>query len=123
MLINKLFLFDKGKANKAKRLEKERLERKAEKEKTMRKYKKIDGHTESEWNELHKSGKLACTWEQACKVEWKKERRADKHKMTIAKRAAKATLKELTEAELKIRQLEAEVAHLKQLKDLNSDIP
>lgn len=123
MLINKLFLFDKGKANKAKRLEKERLERKAEKEKTMKKYKKIDGHTESEWNELHKSGKLAFTWEQACKAEWKKERRADKHRMTIAKKAAKATLKELTEAELKIKQLEAKVAYLEKLKDLNSDIP
>lgn len=123
MLINKLFLFDKGGANRAKRLEKERLERKAGKIKSMKNYKKIDGHTKSEWNELHESGKLAFTWEQACKAEWKKERRADKHRMTIAKKAAKATLKELTEAELKIRQLEAEVAHLKQLKDLNSDIP
>ena len=64
MLINKLFLLNKGKANKAKRLEKERLERKAEKEKTMRNYKKIDGHAESEWNELHKSGQLAFTYEQ-----------------------------------------------------------
>lgn len=36
MLINKLFLFDKGKANKAKRLEKKRLERKAEKEEIMK---------------------------------------------------------------------------------------
>ena len=130
ILINKLFLFKKGKENKTKRLEKERREWKAEKENFMKKYKKIDGHTESEWNELHKSGKLACTWEQACKAEWKKERRADKHRMTIAKKAAKQTIADYAKLEMEnmqlkkeIEYLKNEIEYLKQHKDLNSDIP
>ena len=75
------------------------------------------------WDREFAEGKRCMSYEQMKKEDAKQKRRADKHRMTIAKKAAKATLKELAEAELKIQQLEAEVAHLKQLKDLNSDIP
>ena len=67
-------------------------------------------------------GERACTWEQAVKLEEKKRRAAEKHKMTIAKNAAKATLKEYAELQLKVQQLEAKIKYLESLKDKNSDI-
>lgn len=95
----------------------------------MGKIKKVDGYTESQWNEMHAKGERAYTWEQAVKLEEKKRRAAEKHKMTIAKNAAKATLKEYAALELKVQQLEAEleqnkayIKHLESLKDKNSDI-
>ena len=88
----------------------------------MGKIKKVDGYTEQQWNEMHAKGERACTWEQAVKLEEKKRRAAEKHKMTIAKNAAKATLKEYAKLQLKVQQLEAELEHYKSLKDKNSDI-
>ena len=76
-----------------------------------------------QYKKEYDEGMHAMTLEQYIAAERKKKRRADKHRMTIAKRAARATLKELAEAELKIQQLDAKVAYLEQLKDLNSDIP
>ena len=88
----------------------------------MGKIKKVDGYTEQQWNEMHAKGERACTWEQAVKLEEKKRSAAEKHKMTIAKNAAKATLKEYAALQLKVQQLEAELEHYKSLKDKNSDI-
>ena len=88
----------------------------------MGKIKKIDGYTEQQWNEMVAKGERACTWEQAVKLEEKKIRAAEKHKMTIAKNAAKATLKEYAELQLKVQQLEAKIKYLESLKDKNSDI-
>ena len=85
-LINRLFLKQKTKKQKTK-----------SKEQTMGKIKKVDGYTEQQWNEMVAKGERACTWEQAVKLEKKKRRAAEKHKMTIAKNAAKATLKEYAE--------------------------
>ena len=122
-LINRLFLKQKTKKQKTKK------QKNKQKEKTMGKIKKIDGYTEQQWNEMHAKGERACTWEQAVKNEEKKRRAAEKHKMTIAKNAAKATLKEYAELQLKVQQLEAEIEqhkayikHLESLKDKNSDI-
>ena len=88
----------------------------------MGKIKKIYGYTEQQWNEMHAKGERACTWEQAVKLEEKKRRAAEKHKRTIAKNAAKATLKEYAELQLKVQQLEAKIKYLESLKDKNSDI-
>ena len=110
-LINRLFLKQKTKKQKNK-----------SKEQTMGKIKKIDGYTEQQWNEMVAKGERACTWEQAVKLEEKKRSAAEKHKMTIAKNAAKATLKEYAELQLKVQQLEAYIKHLESLKDKNSDI-
>ena len=110
-LINRLFLKQKTKKQKNK-----------QKEQTMGKIKKVDGYTEQQWNEMVAKGERACTWEQAVKLEEKKRRAAEKHKMTIAKNAAKATLKEYAELQLKVQQLEAYIKHLESLKDKNSDI-
>ena len=88
----------------------------------MGKIKKVDGYTEQQWNEMVAKGERACTWEQAVKLEKKKRRAAEKHKMTIAKNAAKETLKEYAELQLKVQQLEAEIKHLESLIDKNSDI-
>ena len=105
-LINRLFLKQKTKS----------------KEQTMGKIKKVDGYTEQQWNEMHAKGERACTWEQAVKLEEKKRSAAEKHKMTIAKNAAKATLKEYAELQIKVQQLEAKIKYLESLKDKNSDI-
>lgn len=110
-LINRLFLKQKTKKQKNK-----------SKEQTMGKIKKVDGYTEQQWNEMVAKGERACTWEQAVKLEEKKRRAAEKHKMTIAKNAAKATLKEYAELQLKVQQLEAKIKYLESLKDKNSDI-
>ena len=110
-LINRLFLKQKTKKQKNK-----------QKEQTMGKIKKVDGYTEQQWNEMHAKGERACTWEQAVKLEEKKRRVAEKHKMTIAKNAAKETLKEYAELQIKVQQLEAKIKYLESLKDKNSDI-
>ena len=110
-LINRLFLKQKDKKQKDK-----------SKENTMGKIKKVDGYTESQWNEMYAKGERAYTWEQVVKFEEKKRRVAEKHKMTIAKNAAKETLKEYAKLQLENQQLKAELEHLKSLKDKNSDI-
>ena len=122
-LINRLFLKQKTKKQKTKK------QKTKSKEQTMGKIKKVDGYTEQQWNEMVAKGERACTWEQAVKLEKKKRRAAEKHKMTIAKNAAKATLKEYAELQLKVQRLEAEIEqhkayikHLESLKDKNSDI-
>ena len=56
------------------------------------------------------------------KLEEKNRRAAEKHKMTIAKNAAKATLKEYAQLQLENQQLKAYIKHLESLKDKNSDI-
>lgn len=122
-LINRLFLKQKTKKQKTKN------QKNKQKEQTMGKIKKVDGYTEQQWNEMVAKGERACTWEQAVKLEEKKRSAAEKRKMTIAKNAAKATLKEYAELQLKVQQLEAEIEqhkayikHLESLKDKNSDI-
>ena len=110
-LINRLFLKQKTKKQKDE-----------SKEKTMGKIKKVDGYTEQQWNEMHAKGERAYTWEQVVKFEEKKRRSAEKHKMTIAKNAAKETLKECAKLQLENQQLKAELEHWKSLKDKNSDI-
>ena len=130
-LINRLFL--KQKTKKTKKAEKQVKgadnDKSKSKEQTMGKIKKVDGYTESQWNEMVAKGERAMTWEQAVKLEEKNRRAAEKRKMTIAKNAAKATLKEYAELQLKVQQLEAEIEHkkayikhLESLKDKNSDI-
>ena len=115
-LINRLFLKQKTKKQKTKK------QKNKSKEQTMGKIKKVDGYTEQQWNEMHAKGERACTWEQAVKLEEKKRRAAEKHKMTIAKNAAKETLKEYAELQIKVQQLEAKIKYLESLKDKNSDI-
>ena len=112
--INRLFLNQKTKKTK-------KEERKS-KEQTMGKIKKVDGYTEQQWNEMYAKGERAYTWEQVVKFEEKKRRSAEKHKMTIAKNAAKETLKEYAKLQLENQQLKAELEHLRSLKDNNSDI-
>lgn len=90
-LINRLFLKQKTKKQKTKN------QKNKQKEQTMGKIKKVDGYTEQQWNEMVAKGERACTWEQAVKLEEKKRSAAEKRKMTIAKNAAKATLKEYAE--------------------------
>lgn len=113
-LISRLFLNQKTKKTK-------KAESKS-KEQTMGKIKKVDGYTESQWNEMYAKGERAYTWEQAVKSEEKKRRAAEKHKMTIAKNAAKETLKEYAKLQLENQQLKAELEYYKRLKDKNSDI-
>ena len=110
-IINRLFLKQKDKKQKDK-----------SKENTMGKIKKVDGYTESQWNEMYAKGERAYTWEQVVKFEEKKRRVAEKHKMTIAKNAAKETLKEYAKLQLENQQLKAELEYLESLKDKNSDI-
>lgn len=52
----------------------------------------------------------------------KKKRRADKHKMTIAKKAARATMKEYAEMAMELEKAKAKIAYLEELKDKDSDI-
>lgn len=52
----------------------------------------------------------------------KKKRRADKHRMTIAKRAARETMKEYAKLQSENAALKAEIEHLKELKDKYSDV-
>lgn len=77
---------------------------------------------EKQYQKEYEEGKHALTLEQYYKDQAKKKRQNDKRRMTIAKKAAKATLKDYAEMQMKIQQLEAENKYLKSLKDLNSDI-
>lgn len=105
-LINKVFLKEKGKKKKGK---KEKM--------------KINGLTKKEWDEKFANGELNFPWDQAVKDEKKKRRAADKHRMTIAKKAAKATLEEYAALQMKVQQQEAEIKYLRSLlNDQNSDI-
>ena len=113
-LINRLFLKQKTKKTKK--------QKSKSKEQTMGKIKKVDGYTKQQWNEMYAKGERAYTWEQAVKFEEKKRRAAEKHKMTIAKNAAKETLKEYAKLQLENKQLKAQLEYLKSLKDKNSDI-
>ena len=112
--INRLFLNQKTKKTKK--------QKSKSKEQTMGKIKKVDGYTEQQWNEMYAKGERAYTWEQVVKFEEKKRRSAEKHKMTIAKNAAKETLKEYAKLQLENQQLKAELEYWKSLKDKNSDI-
>ena len=92
------------------------LKHKANKENKMTKAEKEQ--YEKEYNE----GKHSLSLKDYLKFEAKKKRRADKHRMTIAKKAAKETLSDYAKLQLENAQLKAEIERLKQLKDLNSDI-
>ena len=52
----------------------------------------------------------------------KKKRRADKHRLTIAKKAARATMKEYAEMAMELEKAKAKIAYLEELKDKDSDI-
>ena len=99
------------------------LKHKAKKENKMTKAEK------EQYEREYAEGKHSLSLKDYLKFEAKKKRRADKHRMTIAKKAAKETLSdyaklqtEIQQLNAKIEQLQAENARLKKLKDLNSDI-
>lgn len=99
------------------------LKHKAKKENKMTKAEK------EQYEKEYAEGKHSLSLKDYLKFEAKKKRRADKHRMTIAKKAAKETLSdyaklqmEIEQLNAKIEQLQAENEQLKQLKDLNSDI-
>ena len=100
-----------------KKLNKEELEN------AMTKQEKID------WQAKYDRGETCMTVEEKEKLDALRKRKNDKRKMTIAKKAAKETIAdyaklqtEIEQLNAKIEQLQAENEHLKQLKDLNSDI-
>lgn len=75
-----------------------------------------------QYDKEYAEGRHLLTFEQMLKEEKKKKARARKTKLTIAKRAAKETLKDFVKLELENKNLKAEIERLKQLKDINSDI-
>lgn len=77
---------------------------------------------EKQYIKEYEEGKHMLTLEQYKREEAKKRRRDDKRRLTIAKKAARETLAEMAQMQVRIQQLEAENNRLKQLKDLNSDI-
>ena len=99
------------------------LKHKANKENKMTKAEK------EQYEKEYAEGKHSLSLKDYLKFEAKKKRRADKHRMTIAKKAAKETIAdyaklqtEIAQLNAKIEQLQAENELLKKLKDLNSDI-
>lgn len=92
------------------------LKHKANKENKMTKAEK------EQYEKEYAEGKHSLSLKDYLKFEAKKKRRADKHRMTIAKKAAKETLSDYAKLQLENAQLKAEIERLKQLKDLNSDI-
>ena len=99
------------------------LKHKANKENKMTKAEK------EQYEKEYAEGKHSLSLKDYLKFEAKKKRRADKHRMTIAKKAAKETIAdyaklqtEIAQLNAKIEQLQAENEQLKKLKDLNSDI-
>ena len=69
------------------------------------------------------NGELGCTPEYVIKQIKKKERSQKRRQETIAKKAVQASFEEFAKLKAENEQLKAEIAKLKQLKDLNSDIP
>lgn len=69
------------------------------------------------------NGELGCAPEYVIKQIKKKERSQKRRQETIAKKAVQASFEEFAKLKAENEQLKAEIAKLKQLKDLNSDIP
>ena len=69
------------------------------------------------------NGELGCTPEYVIKQINKKERSQKRRQETIAKKAVQASFEDFAKLKAENEQLKAEIAKLKQLKDLNSDIP
>ena len=92
------------------------LKHKSNKENKMTKAEK------EQYEREYAEGKHSLSLKDYLKFEAKKKRRADKHRMTIAKKAAKETLSDYAKLQTENEQLKAEIERLKQLKDLNSDI-
>ena len=69
------------------------------------------------------NGELGCAPEYVIKQIKKKERSQMRRQETIAKKAVQASFEEFAKLKAENEQLKAEIAKLKQLKDLNSDIP
>ena len=76
-----------------------------------------------QYEKEYREGKHMLTLKEYEADQRKKKRRADKHKLTLMKKAQRAIDDENAKMREKIDALEAEVARLKQLKDINSDIP
>ena len=88
--------------------------------------KKEDNMTKAEEKEIYDkaaNGELGCTPEYVIKQIKKKERSQKRRQETVAKKAVQASFEEFAKLKAENEQLKAEVAKLKQLKDLNSDIP
>ena len=68
------------------------------------------------------NGELGCSPEYVIKQIKKKERSQKRRQETIAKKAVQASFEEFAKLKAENEQLKAEIARLKQLKDLNSDI-
>lgn len=69
------------------------------------------------------NGELGCAPEYVIKQIKKKERSQKRRQETIAKKAVQASFEEFAKLKAENEQLKAEIAKLKQLKDLASDIP
>ena len=88
--------------------------------------KKEDNMTKAEEKAIYDkaaNGQLGCTPEYVIKQIKKKERSQKRRQETIAKNAVQASFEEFAKLKAENEQLKAEIAKLKQLKDLNSDIP
>ena len=88
--------------------------------------KKEGNMTKAEEKEIYDkaaNGEIGCSPEYVIKQIKKKERSQKRRQETIAKKAVQASFKEFAEMNAEIEQLKAEIARLKQLKDLSSDIP
>ena len=88
--------------------------------------KKEDNMTKAEEKAIYDkaaNGQLGCTPEYVIKQIKKKERAKKRREETVAKKAVQASFEEFAKLKAENEQLKAEVAKLKQLKDLNSDIP
>ena len=88
--------------------------------------KKEGNMTKAEEKEIYSkaaNGELGCAPEYVIKQIKKKERSQKRRQETIAKKAVQASFKEFAEMNAEIEQLKAEIARLKQLKDLSSNIP
>ena len=88
--------------------------------------KKEDNMTKAEKKAIYDkaaNGQLGCTPEYVIKQIKKKERAKKRREETVAKKAVQASFEEFAKLKAENEQLKAEIAKLKQLKDLNSDIP
>ena len=100
--------------------------KKEESNTTKAEEKKEDNMTKAEEKAIYDkaaNGQLGCSPEYVIKQIKKKERSQKRRQETVAKNAIKASFKEFANLEVENKQLKAEIAKLKQLKDLNSDIP
>lgn len=91
------------------------------------KYRKLEETmTKAEKEKLKKecdAGMHCMSYEQMLKFKEKQERHREKRQLSIAKKAVEVTFEEFSKMKQRLAELEAENKHLKQLKDLNSDIP